>query len=33
MVGFHWNAARRGTLHGFGDRVGIPECAGRPARS
>src|SRR5205809_7581423 len=25
MVGFHWNAACRGTLHGFGDRVGIPE--------
>ena len=25
MVGFYWNAACRGTLHGFGDRVGIPE--------
>ena len=25
MVGFHWNAACRGTLHGFSDRVGIPE--------
>ena len=25
MVSFYWNAACRGTLHGFGDRVGIPE--------
>jgi hypothetical protein len=25
IVGLHWNAACRGTLHGFGDCVGIPE--------
>ena len=25
IVGFCWNTACRGTLHGFGDCVGIPE--------
>ena len=25
IVGFYWNTACRGTLHGFGDCVGIPE--------
>jgi len=25
IVGFYWNTACRETLHGFGDRVGIPK--------